>query len=52
MHELQSDDLFIPDFLLKLLPQPKNDRRETHTEDFLKSVQGWTEFFPVDECVE
>jgi hypothetical protein len=52
MHEQQSDDLFIPAFLLKLLPQPKTDRREAQTDDFLKGIQGWTEYFPVDECVE
>jgi hypothetical protein len=52
MQELQSDDFFIPAFLLKLLPQPEANRREAQTEDFLKGVQGWTEYFPVDECVE
>ena len=52
MQEQQSDDFFIPPFLLKLLPQPDTDQSETQTEDFLKGVQGWTEYFPLDECVE
>jgi hypothetical protein len=52
MQEQQCDDFLIPAFLLKLLPQPETDRREPLTEDFLKGVQGWTEYFPVDECVE
>lgn len=52
MQEQQSDDFFIPAFLLKLLPQSETGQREIQTEDFLKGVQGWTEYFPVDECVE
>jgi hypothetical protein len=52
MQEHQSDDFIIPAFLLKMLPQPVIDWSETHTDDFLKGVQGWTEFYPVDECVE
>jgi hypothetical protein len=52
MQELQSDDFFIPAFLLKLLPQPKTDWSEAQSEDFLKGIQGWSEYFPVDECVE
>lgn len=52
MQEQQSDDFFIPTFLLNLLPQPKTDRRETQTEDFLKGIQGWNEYYSVDECVE
>jgi hypothetical protein len=52
MQEQQSDDFFIPAFLMRLPPQPETDRRETQTEDFLKGVQGWSEYFPVDECVE
>ena len=52
MQELQSDDFFIPTFLLKLLPQQETDRREAQTEDFLNGIQGWSEYFPVDECVE
>jgi hypothetical protein len=52
MQERQSDDYYIPAFLLKSLPQPKTDRRASQTEDFLKGVQGWTEYFLIDECVE
>jgi hypothetical protein len=52
MQELQSDDLFIPAFLLKLMPLPEKDRREAQTEDFLKGVQAWVEYLPIDECVE
>jgi hypothetical protein len=60
MQEQQSDDFFIPGFLLKLPQQPETNRREksgtnwceTQTEDFLKGIQGWSEYFPVDECVE
>jgi hypothetical protein len=60
MHKQQSDDFFIPAFLLKLPPEHKTRRHErpkliwceTQTEDFLKGIQGWTECFPIDECVE
>jgi hypothetical protein len=52
MQEQQCDDFFIPTFLLKLPRQPATDRRETPIEDFLKGIQGWCEYFPVDECVE
>ena len=51
MQELQSDDFFIPQFLLSVLP-PETSRRETQIEDFLKGIQGWSEYLPVDECVE
>jgi hypothetical protein len=52
MQELQSEDFFIPAFLLKLPLQPETDRRETQSEDFLKGIQGWAEYYSVDECVE
>jgi hypothetical protein len=52
MQEQQSEDFFIPIFLLKLPPQSETVRRETPTEDFLKGIQGWAEYYPVDECVE
>jgi hypothetical protein len=60
MQGQQADDFFLPTFLLKLPSQPKNNRREkpevnwneTQTEDFLKGIQGWSEYFPIDECVE
>jgi len=52
MQEYQSDDLFIPAFLLKMLPMSETDRRETQTEDFLNGVQGWSGYFPADEFDE
>lgn len=52
MQEHQSEDFFIPSFLLKLPLQTKADQHETQTEDFLIGLQGWAECFPVDECVE
>lgn len=52
MQEQQSDDFFIPAFLLKLLPQAEAGRREIPPGDFLTIVQGWTEYFSPDECVE
>ena len=60
MLEHQSDDSFIPAFLLKLPHEPEINWREklgiswceNTTEDFLKGIQGWTEYFPVDECAE
>jgi hypothetical protein len=52
MQEQQCDDFFIPTSLLKLPRQPEIDWRETPIEDFLKGIQGWFEYFPVDECVE
>lgn len=52
MQELQSDDLFIPQFLLSVRPQPDASRRDTQVDDFLKDIQGWSEYFPIDECVE
>jgi hypothetical protein len=60
MYEQQSDDFFIPTSLLKLPRESITSRHkgsgniwcETQTEDFLKGIQGWTEYFPIDECVE
>jgi hypothetical protein len=52
MQEQQCDDFFIPAFLLTQPPQPVTDRRDTQIEDFLKGIQGWTEYFWIDECVE
>lgn len=52
MQELQCDDFFVPAFLLALRPQTETVRREAPNEDFLKGIQGWTEYFPIDECVE
>jgi len=52
MHELQSEDCYIPAFLLKLLPQTEKARKETFTEDFLKGIQAWSDYDPVDECFD
>jgi len=60
MQELQSDDFYIPAFLLKLPKESATDwsnkkgltRYENSNEDFLKDIQGWTEYLPLDECVE
>jgi hypothetical protein len=60
MLQHQSNDIFIPAFLLKLPHEPENNWREklgnswceNTTEDFLNGIQGWTEDFPVDECDE
>jgi hypothetical protein len=49
MQEQQSDDFFIPAFLLKMLPLSETVRRETQTEDFLNGVLGWSDYLPVDE---
>jgi hypothetical protein len=27
-------------------------RREAYAEDFLKGIQGWVEYYSVDECAE
>lgn len=48
MQEQQSDDLFIPAFLLKLQPYSGAARRESYSGDFLQGVQGWSEYFPAD----
>jgi len=60
MQELQSDDFYIPAFLLKLPKEPVTNRSnrssficcESSNEDFLKDIQGWTEYLPLDDCVE
>jgi len=52
MQEQQSNDFYIPAFLLKLLPQTEFVLKETPTEDFLNGIQAWAEHVPVDECVE
>jgi len=50
MNEQQSDDLYIPTFLLKLPPKAaSNARGSEDVEDFLKNVQGWSECIPPDE---
>jgi hypothetical protein len=60
MQELQSDDFYLPAFLLKLPKEPAADWKdkkrvpfyENSNEDFLKDIQGWTEYLPLDECAE
>jgi hypothetical protein len=52
MQELQCDDLFIPSFLLKQPLQLETEETETALKDFLNSIQGWTEYFWIDEEVE
>ena len=60
MQELQCEDYYIPAFLLKLPKEPVTDWSnqsrisfcENSNEDFLKGIQGWSEYFPIDECVE
>jgi hypothetical protein len=52
MQELQCDDSFIPPFLLKQPLQLETVKTETALEDFLNGIQGWAEYFWVDECVE
>jgi hypothetical protein len=50
MNEQQSDDLYIPTFYLTLPPKEgKNGRATEEIEDFLKNVQGWSEYIPPDE---
>jgi len=60
MQEYQSDDFFIPAFLMKMSQKPESNWCEKHgigrngniSEDFLKGIQGWAEYFPADECDE
>ena len=50
MNEQQSDDFYVPTFLLKLPPKVgSNGHGSEDIEDFLKNVQGWSEFIPPDE---
>jgi hypothetical protein len=49
MNEQQSDDNYVPTFLLTLPPKAgSNGRGAEDIEDFLKNVQGWSECFPPD----
>ena len=52
MPEQQCDDFFIPPFLLKQPLQLESAKTETALVDCLNGIQGWTEYFWVDECVE
>ena len=54
MDELQSDDYYVPDFLLNL---PSNAGADEHnkeeaedvTKSFMKNIERWSEFSMVDE---
>jgi hypothetical protein len=56
MDELQSDDFYVPDFLLNL---PYNAEPDVHnledTEDamksFMKNIESWSEFSLIEECM-
>jgi len=53
MNEQQCDDLFIPAFLLKVPPEAATTRSDKdEVEDFLKNVEGWSEYILPDECDE
>jgi hypothetical protein len=60
MQELQSEDFFVPVFLMNLPPDADAGAREksgSHAcdnaaDDFLKGLQGWSEYFSLDECAE
>ncbi len=50
MTEQQSDDFYIPAFLLALPPKADSNGRDTvEVEDFLKNIEGWSECIPPDE---
>jgi hypothetical protein len=53
MDELQSDDLYIPAFLLNLpsdfgLDEQHLEHSEDHTENFMKNIENWSEFSLVE----
>ena len=53
MNEQQCDDLFVPALLLKLRPETATVRGgKDEVEDFLKNIEGWSEFIHPDECDE
>jgi hypothetical protein len=60
MQEQQCEDFFVPTFLMNLPSDPDADAREKSSghqydnaaDDFLKGIQGWSEFFSLDECAE
>jgi hypothetical protein len=56
MDELQSDDLYIPAFLLNLPSDFEIDEKslgntENFTESFMKNIENWSECC-LDECLE
>jgi len=53
MNEQQCDDLYIPAILLKTSPKAAAKGYVTDdVEDFLKNIEGWTEYIPPDEYEE
>lgn len=53
MNEQQCDDLFIPAFLLKAPAKAATTRdSKDEAEDFLKNVEGWSEYIHLDEYDE
>ena len=56
MDELQSDDFYVPDFLLNL---PSNAGSDVHnleetddvTKSFMKNIESWSEFSLIEECL-
>jgi hypothetical protein len=53
MSEQQSDDFFIPAFLLNLPPKAETNGRNTEeAEDFLRDVEDRTESYPPDDGAE
>jgi hypothetical protein len=53
MDELQSDDLYIPAFLLNLpsdcgLDEQHLEHNEDQTKKFMKNIESWSEFSLVE----
>ena len=50
MSELQSDDFYIPEFILMLPPKAETDGHNIEeADDFLKNIEGWSECYTTDE---
>jgi hypothetical protein len=50
MNELnQSDDCYIPAFLLSMHAQPEVSVHYTQAEDFLMNIKGWTADIPQED---
>ncbi len=57
MDELQSDDLYIPAFLLSLpsdfgIDEQNAENTEDYAENFMKNIENWSEFSLVEESLE
>jgi hypothetical protein len=57
MEELQSDDLYIPAFLLNSPPDSETDTHnsvelEDITKSFMKNIASWSECCLMDESLE